>query len=197
MQHDFGDASGKEHANGRMVPGAVGQDIHDAGHAAIHCGPVQPPLDAVVRPHGRWPGGEGAGWWTRQMQHARPWHCEWISRSTAVPWCAFLSPGAVAPGPTGEPCPARSPVPRGPAPECGRASPSASSHNLRRGGRSQKLTAAARRSAGPAQSLGGILQGGFSVGKAGSDGLDGARILSLGRRQSNPSGNQDAGQISG
>ena len=67
--------------------------------------------------------------------------------------------------------------------------------HLRRGGRSQKLAAAAGAGAGPAAQLGGLRQSEFAMSVAGADRLDLAGVLALARRQGHAAGHKHAGQV--
>jgi hypothetical protein len=40
VQHDFGDAAGEKHLNGRMIPRPVRERVDDAWHAAVDIRPV-------------------------------------------------------------------------------------------------------------------------------------------------------------
>ena len=68
-------------------------------------------------------------------------------------------------------------------------------HHLRGGRRSQELTTAAGRTAGPASQVGCLVQRNESMRESGSEGLDGARIFAALGRQRDAAGNQHGRQV--
>ena len=196
MEHHFGDAAGQEDANGRMVSGAVGEDIHNAWHLAVYSGPVgrRRPLEPGSMGYGRQVQEQVGGSAKGGMHRHRIVNGFFSQQPTRRP-LLFLQKKQ---GP-GRPASHVEPdlLARGCQGRMRQGQAQGFPHDLGGCRRPQKLAAAARRSAGPAECLGRILQSGFAVGKTSSNGLDRAGILSLNGRQSHSSRYQNTGQITG
>ena len=68
-------------------------------------------------------------------------------------------------------------------------------HDLRGRGRAHELAAAARRAAGAATHLGGVVEGDFTLGEAGGEGLDLGGVLAFLGAERGAAGHEDAGQV--